>query len=92
MDSTIIERATIDARDLPSDPAQREAVLRVYRARLAHLLAMTPGDSPDLAADEQRRLRSRAVLTTVRALTAFGEGALASDLLRQAEQARVARA
>lgn len=86
MNSTIIERSTIDERDLPEDPALRAAVLRVYQARLAHLLAMRPADHLFLSDDEQRRLRNRAVLTTVRVLTALGEGAVASDLLRRAKQ------
>jgi hypothetical protein len=61
-------------------------VTRLYVHRLRRLLEVEPAASEELTSQEQRRLRSRAVLLTVRTLTAMGEGPAASKLLRKARR------
>ncbi len=70
--------------DLTLDVERRSLLVQVYLDRLERLLAGNLRPSADLTDAEQRRLHSRAVIATVRALTALGEGPAASAYLRWA--------
>lgn len=84
MDATMTTRSYVDTDDVMAPDERHRFLIDLYRARLTRLLCGEHIITNGLAPAEQRRLRSRAVLTTVRALTELGEGAAASDLLRQA--------
>jgi hypothetical protein len=66
------------------EPVQRSLAVQLYLERLARLMRLDAADSPDLSAEERRRLRTRAIVGTIEALTALGAGQSASDLLRAA--------
>ena len=73
--------------DLVSGGVRAYAIL-LYVRRLARLLALEPTAGAELTGREQRRLRGRAVLATVRALTELDAGEVASELLREAGRRR----
>lgn len=79
--STLLPEMVDDALDAEDAPHQ---VILLYRRRLARLLAPDGASVANLTTDEQRHLRRRAVLITVRALTGLGDGEAASRLLREA--------
>lgn len=81
--SMILPEMVEDEMD-PTDA--RQLLVLLYRRRLARLLTLEPANSHGLTADELRRLRSRAVLATVRALTDLGDGEAASAILRRASR------
>jgi hypothetical protein len=66
------------------EPVQRSLAVQLYLERLARLMRLDVTDGPDLSAEERRRLRTRAIVGTIEALTALGAGQSASDLLRAA--------
>ena len=70
--------------DLTLDVEHRSLLVQFYLDRLERLLAGSLRPSTGLTSAEQRRLHSRAVIATVRALTALGEGPAASASLRWA--------
>jgi hypothetical protein len=84
-----VRRPTTDPRlaDLVADGDRVSAIL-LYHRRLARLLALEPAVDADLTGREQRRLRGRAMLATVEALTDLDAGAVASELLREAGRRR----
>lgn len=86
MDATMTTRSSIATDDVMAPDERHQFLIDLYRARLIRLLSGEPVVTNGLAPAEQRRLRSRAVVITVRALTELGEGAAASDLLRQAQR------
>ena len=67
-------------------PAAAVHVLAVqlYLDRLARLMQLDVADGPALSAEEQRRLRTRAIVGTIETLTSLGAGSSASHLLRAA--------
>ena len=84
-----IRRPTTDPRlaDLVAGDDRASAILR-YLRRLIRLLALEATGGANLTGREQRRLRGRAVLASVRALTELDAGAAASELLREAGRRR----
>ena len=66
------------------EPVQRSLAVQLYLDRLARLMQLDVADGPDLSAEEQRRLRTRAAVGTIETLTTLGAGHCASDLLRAA--------
>jgi hypothetical protein len=63
-------------------------MVRRYLDRLDYLLIGPPTGGAELTPGERRRLRDRALLATVDALTALGAGPAAGDRLRGAHRAR----
>jgi hypothetical protein len=89
MNAASTERLRTREEYLELSEEQRHLVSQLYQSRLTRLLETEPtepSDDDDLTKVEQERLRSRAVLNAVRTLTALGEGATASTLLRQASR------
>jgi hypothetical protein len=82
--SSTAGRAAISRASLGLTHEQHRALVDIYRARLVRLLHLPFGGSAELTPTEQRRLRNRALLSTVRGLTMLGEGEIASALLREA--------
>jgi hypothetical protein len=74
----------IDGEYDPTDT--RQLLVLLYRRRLARLLTLEPAGGYALIAREERQLRSRAVLATIRALTDLGDGEAASAILRRAQR------
>ncbi len=73
----------LDAADHQDTAVERRALLvQFYLDRLAHLMAGNLVPSVELTSTEQRQLRSRAMIATIRALTALGAGPAASACLR----------
>jgi hypothetical protein len=81
----IIGRPAADPRlaDLVAGDDRASATL-LYLRHLVRLVALEAAGGADLTGREQRRLRGRAVLASVRALTELDDGAAASELLREA--------
>jgi hypothetical protein len=73
--------------DLISTSDRASAIL-LYHRRLARLLALEPTADANLTDREQDRLRGRAMLTTIQALTDLDAGAVASELLRETGRRR----
>lgn len=86
MSATTSSSATVESNNLAVMDERGPLVTRLYLHRLSRLLEAEPTASDELTSQEQRRLRSRAVLFTVRTLTAMGEGPAASKLLRKARR------
>jgi hypothetical protein len=70
--------------DLAEESERRQVAVRLYLGRLARLVRLAVVDSPVLSAQEQRQLRTRAVVGAIEALTALDAGSHASDILRAA--------
>lgn len=65
----------------------REAITAgLYQERLRRLLSAETTGNGLLTATELQRLRTIALISTMQSLTALGEGASASQLLRQASR------
>jgi hypothetical protein len=73
--------------DLVSSTERAWAIL-LYVRRLARLLALEPTAGAETTSREQRRLRGRAVLASVEALTELDAGPVASEVLREAGRSR----
>jgi hypothetical protein len=86
MSATATDRWIVDDAYLAEMDERRPQLTELYVQRLTRLLETPVSDDYDLSSIEQRRLRSRAVLHTVRTLTAMGQGEAASALLRQARR------
>jgi hypothetical protein len=80
---TTMEWPTPAAIDEPTiDPERRPVIVQLYLDRLARLVQLDSADIPGLSVEEQQRLRTRAVVGAIEALTALDAGPSASELLR----------
>lgn len=76
------ENVAISENYLAVDGERHVPLANLYLHRLHRLLQVEASANSWLVPDEQHQLRTSALLSTVRTLTAMGEGPAASQLLR----------